>query len=57
LFSPIIPQISTEIYRQLCLDFAELEPPLWEQTKWGILKPVRILEEFNPIFQRIEPSK
>jgi methionyl-tRNA synthetase len=54
LLSPIIPQISTEIYRQLCLDFAEFELRSWEHTQWGILKSVRILEEFKPIFQRIE---
>jgi methionyl-tRNA synthetase len=54
LLSPIIPQISTEIYRQLCLDFNQLELRSWEHTQWGILKSVRILEEFKPIFQRIE---
>jgi len=54
LLSPIIPQISQEIYRQLCLDFTELEPPLWEHTKWGIIKSGTILADFKPVFQRLE---
>ncbi len=55
LFSPIIPQLSREIYQQLCLDFPESAS--WEQTKWGVLKSGSILKEVKPIFQRIETSK
>jgi methionyl-tRNA synthetase len=54
LFSPVIPQLSCEIYRQLCLDFDRLKPPTWDHTKWGILKSGIMLEEFKPLFQRIE---
>ncbi len=57
LLSPVIPQLSQEIYRQLCLDFSEFEPPVWEHAKWGVLKSGVTLEEFKPLFQRIETIK
>jgi methionyl-tRNA synthetase len=54
LFAPIVPQLSQEAYRQLGLEFIADHPPAWDHTKWGILKPTPLLEDFKPLFQRIE---
>lgn len=54
LLSPVVPQLSIEIYSQLGLEFAEFAPPLWNHSNWGILKPNTVLKEFKPVFQRIE---
>ncbi|MEE3717049.1 methionine--tRNA ligase [Tumidithrix elongata RA019] len=54
LLSPVTPKLSSEIYRQLGLDFQEALPPDWIHCKWGILTEGASLQSPTPIFQRIE---
>jgi methionyl-tRNA synthetase len=57
LLSPVTPKLSSEIYRQIGLDFAEFAPPSWEHTTWGMLKPETLMPQFTPVFQRLEIVK
>ncbi|ERN40820.1 methionyl-tRNA synthetase [Rubidibacter lacunae KORDI 51-2] len=61
LLSPVIPNLSTEIYRQLgiVLDFndktAIAQPGLYvEHARWGTLAPDQLLGEAKPLFARLE---
>lgn len=60
LLSPIVPSLSTEIYRQLgfAVDFnqADLGDRITytDHSVWGYLPPNQPLGEAKPIFQRIE---
>jgi methionyl-tRNA synthetase len=52
LLSPIIPNLSREIYRQLGLDFQQ---STWQHHQWGTLAPNTVLLSPSPIFQRLDP--
>ncbi len=61
LFSPIIPNISSDIYQQLGfgIDFNEqiktsIAAPFDVHAKWGVLTSEQSLGEPRPIFRRIE---
>ncbi|MBD2102202.1 methionine--tRNA ligase [Leptolyngbya sp. FACHB-261] len=52
LLSPIIPNISQEIYRQL--GYSGTIPNNWEHASWGILQAGQSLPEPSPVFARLE---
>ncbi|MBV9389516.1 MAG: methionine--tRNA ligase [Chroococcidiopsidaceae cyanobacterium CP_BM_ER_R8_30] len=61
LLSPVIPNLASEIYRQLgfVIDFNDkaqisIEAPFTTQATWGILSNKQKLGEPRPIFRRIE---
>lgn len=60
LLSPIIPNLSNALYKQLgfAIDFNQkdvgIEAPFVTHAKWGILRPGQPLGEPQPIFQRLE---
>jgi methionyl-tRNA synthetase len=64
LLSPIIPNISSDIYQQLGfgIDFNDqiqisVLAPFCTHAKWGLLTHKQTLGTPRPIFQRIEPSQ
>ncbi|HLO85182.1 MAG TPA: methionine--tRNA ligase [Nostocaceae cyanobacterium] len=63
LLSPIIPNISSDIYQQLGLgiNFNRQESvataPFTMHSTWGVLSPDQQLGTPQPIFKRIEPPK
>ncbi|BCL36184.1 methionine--tRNA ligase [Nostoc sp. MS1] len=61
LLSPVIPNISSNIYRQLGLgiDFNEQTDivPFEIHSQWGLLSNQQQLAQPQPIFKRIEPPK
>ncbi|MFN6559363.1 MAG: methionine--tRNA ligase [Nostoc sp. ChiSLP01] len=64
LLSPIIPNISTEIYRQLGFGInfndgiqSSLDAPFATHATWGVLSSKQPLGIAQPIFKRIEPPK
>jgi len=64
LLSPIIPNISSDIYQQLGfgIDFNDqiqtsISAPFATHGTWGVLSDQQKLGEFRPIFKRIELSK
>jgi methionyl-tRNA synthetase len=63
LLSPIIPNISSDIYQQLGLgiNFNDQESvattPFTTHSTWGVLSPEQKLGTPQPIFRRIEPPK
>ncbi len=64
LLSPVIPNISSEIYRQLGfgIDFNDqaqtaIDAPFDIHSAWGVLSDKQKLGEPRPVFKRIEPPK
>ncbi|MDZ8184183.1 MAG: methionine--tRNA ligase [Nostoc sp. ChiSLP02] len=64
LLSPIIPNISSEIYRQLGFGInfndriqSSLNAPFATHAAWGVLSSKQPLGTPQPIFKRIEPPK
>ncbi|XGB41275.1 MAG: methionine--tRNA ligase [Nodosilinea sp. LVE1205-7] len=62
LLSPVIPQTSAEIYRQLGFDLDLNQKnigqtlPYKDHALWGGLPPGQVLGEAQPVFQRIDPD-
>jgi methionyl-tRNA synthetase len=56
LISPIVPDLSKEVYHQLGLEFIESQPPVWKHSTWGILKAGQPLLKPTPVFARIEST-
>jgi len=59
LLSPITPQLSTEIYRQLGYDLnfddkTSLSGLYERHARWGTLPPEQLLGEAKPVFARLE---
>ncbi len=61
LLAPIVPNISTRIYEQLGYSVNFNDAPLIDISKvfsthstWGILKPMQILGDAQPVFQKLE---
>ena len=61
LLAPIVPNISTRIYEQLGYSINFNEAPLIDvsnvfstHSTWGILKPMQILGDAQPVFQKLE---
>lgn len=61
LLAPIVPNISTRIYEQLGYSVNFNDAPLIDVSKvfsthstWGILKPMQILGDAQPVFQKLE---
>lgn len=61
LLSPIIPNVSSDIYKQLgfAIEFNDktqisLAAPFTTHATWGILSPKQTLGEPRPVFQRLE---
>jgi methionyl-tRNA synthetase len=59
LLSPIIPNISSDIYQQLGLEinFNEQTASFSTHSQWGLLSNQQKLGKPQPIFKRIEPLK
>ncbi|WP_427161175.1 methionine--tRNA ligase [Aliinostoc sp. HNIBRCY26] len=59
LLSPVIPNISSEIYQQLGweVNFNEQTPSFATHAQWGLLSNQQTLGKPQPIFKRIEPPK
>ncbi|QLE57530.1 methionine--tRNA ligase [Nostoc sp. TCL26-01] len=64
LLSPVIPNISSDIYRQLGweIDFNQqpesaVTAPFATHSQWGLLSNKQQLGQPQPIFKRIEPAK
>ena len=61
LLAPIVPNISTRIYEQLGYSVNFNDAPLIDVSKvfsthstWGILKPMQVLGDAQPVFQKLE---
>ncbi|KAK9070520.1 hypothetical protein SSX86_010922 [Deinandra increscens subsp. villosa] len=52
--SPVTPNLSLRIYRQLGYTDQQFHAATWSDTKWGGLKGGQVMAPPNPIFARIE---
>lgn len=54
LLSPVIPSLTSEIYRQLGFSPQQWESLDWRAAQWGGLPPGQVLSERKVIFPRLE---